>query len=225
MVHWIVVRNFVLSAVLFCTTGCLEFIEEIALNKDGSGTYEVTLNLSASQTRINSLMAMDSINGKKVPTRREMHDKFEAFVAELNSKSSITSATGNFNDEQWIGSIALDFEELGPMQESVIQSLSQKEMDTAPYQISWNEKKTMFSRLLATDSVDKWRKKIEKEDEQQLKKGKVVFIQRFNQPILSCSSSDVRIAKNNKAAMLMTSPLSLLEKPEQLNFNIQLAKD
>ncbi len=225
MVQWIIVRNFVLSTVLFCTTGCLEFIEEITLNKDGSGTYEVTLNLSASQTRINSLLALDSLNGKKVPTRREMHEKFETFVEELNSKSTITSATGDFNDEQWIGSIAIDFEELEPMQETVIQALSKKEMDTAPYEIRWNEKKTMFSRVLATDSLEKWRKKIEKEDEQQLEKGKVVFIQRFDQPISSCSSSAVRMAKNNKAAMLMTSPLSLLKKPEQLNFSIQLAKD
>lgn len=224
MIRVVTFRWMILSALLFCATGCLELIEEISLNKDGSGTYEVTLNLSASQTRINSMLALDSIDGKKVPTKSEMHEKFEAFVQELDNQESITAATGNLNDEQWIGSIAIEFDQLSTMQEAVVQVLSKKEKETIPYQIRLNQEKGVFSRVVATDSLKKWRKKIEKEDKQQLKQGKVVFIQRFDQPIASCSSDAIRIAKNNKAAMLMTSPLSLLEQPEQLNFNIQLSE-
>jgi hypothetical protein len=45
-------------------------IEDTTIHKDGTGKYQITLNMSGSTTRINSAMAMDSINGKKSPPKK-----------------------------------------------------------------------------------------------------------------------------------------------------------
>lgn len=60
--------------ILLCFSSCFQVIEEINLTKAGSGTVNLTLNLSASKTKVASVMLMDSIQGYRChpgkPSRR-----------------------------------------------------------------------------------------------------------------------------------------------------------
>ena len=54
--------------VLFGLSSCIEIIDDLSLKSDGSGTFKYSVNLSSSKIKVNSILALDSIDGKKVPS-------------------------------------------------------------------------------------------------------------------------------------------------------------
>ena len=66
---------------LFMFTGCIDFLEEITYHKDGSGTYQFTVDMSAMKSMLDGLGSdeekekdpMKDIDGKF----KELEDKFE----------------------------------------------------------------------------------------------------------------------------------------------------
>ena len=53
-------------------SACIEILDDIKFNADGSGTFKYTINLSSSKVKINSILALDSLDGKKVPSKNEI---------------------------------------------------------------------------------------------------------------------------------------------------------
>ena len=47
----------------------IEILDDITFNADGSGELNYTINLSSSKLKINSILALDTLNGKKVPNK------------------------------------------------------------------------------------------------------------------------------------------------------------
>src|SRR5690554_2636297 len=88
-------KYFVFLVLPMGLSSCFELIEDTTLNADGSGNYKLTLNLSASTTRINSIMAMDSVDGKKVPSRNELNTEFQKHLKKLEAKEGISNVSGS----------------------------------------------------------------------------------------------------------------------------------
>src|SRR5690554_2837621 len=106
-------------------SSCFELIEDITLNQKGSGQYKLTLNLSASTTRVNSVMAMDSIDGKKLPTRDELEIELQEYLKKLDSKKGISSVNGSLNTNNWIIKIDLAFESLNKLQAGLFEEIKE----------------------------------------------------------------------------------------------------
>jgi hypothetical protein len=70
-----------LFAILIGFSGCFEIIEQISLKDDGSGNFQLVLNLSQSKTKINSFMKMKTVNGHPVPDKEEVRQK----IAEIET--------------------------------------------------------------------------------------------------------------------------------------------
>ena len=47
---------------------CIEIMDELTIHDDGSGTLKYAINLSSSRVKVNSILALDSLDGKKVPS-------------------------------------------------------------------------------------------------------------------------------------------------------------
>ena len=54
------------SILLF--TSCFEVTEDLTFNKDMSGTFKLTLNLSKNKTQVSNFLALDSLRGNKIPS-------------------------------------------------------------------------------------------------------------------------------------------------------------
>ncbi len=67
--------------ILISLSGCIEIIEDLTINADRSGTYKLTINLSASIMKVKSLMAMDSLHGRKVPGEADIKNELNLLVA------------------------------------------------------------------------------------------------------------------------------------------------
>ena len=50
------VASLFLFVCLISLTGCFEIVEQLFLKTDGSGDFQMVLNLSKSRTRLNSIM-------------------------------------------------------------------------------------------------------------------------------------------------------------------------
>ena len=58
---------YILSIItVFSISSCIEIIDDLTLNSDGTGSFKYTINLSASKIKINSILALDSLDGKKI---------------------------------------------------------------------------------------------------------------------------------------------------------------
>ena len=57
-------KYLVFLVVLFMLSSCVEIIDDLTFKSDGSGTFKYTLNLSASKVKVNSVLALDSLDLK-----------------------------------------------------------------------------------------------------------------------------------------------------------------
>lgn len=221
------VRLFFSIVLLFGLSSCFELIEDTTIHKDGSGEYKLTLNLSASQTRLNSVMALDSIDGKKVPSEAEIKQELTDFVARMNQTDGITNATSDFSTENWILKFCCSFDSLPALKNAFYQASrkwSAKNEDRHKFDnfhITFDNNK--YTRKFSSNMDDQFKQKVkEDEDYGKLSEGKCVFIQRFDQTIESTSDVKVRIAKNKKASMLMTTPIEIIQNPSLLDYKVML---
>ena len=74
-------------------SGCFEWIEDISFNADGSGTYKATLNLSSSKMRIKSILSLDSLNGKPIPSLDDIHHEMDRWSEKLEQHNSINKVS------------------------------------------------------------------------------------------------------------------------------------
>lgn len=218
-------RIFLLTPLIFLFSSCFELIEDTTFNEDGSGIYKVTLNMSSSQTRLNSVMAMDSIDGKKVPSEQDLQLEIETFIAALNEQKGIKNAKATLSTEEWILKFSCAFDDLSALKNGLNSATSKwqkKDQKIGDYfEISFSD--TGYRRKINTQFSDQWKSKAsEDEDYNKLKEGKCVFIQRFPKPISTTSRDDVNIAKNGLACMLMLSPYEIIQNPEELSYSVTL---
>ena len=68
---------------LFGLTSCIEIIDDVTVNNDGSGSLKYTINLSASKVKINSILALDSLEGRPVPSKEELEERIVSFKKKL----------------------------------------------------------------------------------------------------------------------------------------------
>ena len=64
-----------LFSILILFSGCFEIIEQVFLKNDGTGNFQLVLNMSKSKTRLNSISKMKTINGHDVPSKEEIKNK------------------------------------------------------------------------------------------------------------------------------------------------------
>ena len=75
----------------FLSTSCIEIIDDLLIHDDGSGILKYTLNLSSSKVKVNSYLALDSVQGQRVPKIPEIKEKVAAFKKHLSSQKGITN--------------------------------------------------------------------------------------------------------------------------------------
>jgi hypothetical protein len=215
--------------LLFALSGCFELIEDTTIHEDGSGEYKLTLNLSASQTRLNSVMAMDSIDGKKVPSNTDIKKELVEFVNRMNQTDGITNASSNFSMDDWILKFNCSFDSLPALKNAFYQASrkwGKSEKDKQKFdQIELSYEDNTYTRSFSSNIDPKYKQSIKEDDDYgKLSEGKCVFIQRFDQTISTTNHPKVRIAKNKKATMLMISPIEIIQNPEIIDYSVTLNK-
>ncbi len=208
---------------LFLFAGCFEVIEEVTLNKDGSGNVSLTINLSKSKTKINSIMLLDSVNDYKVPAKPEIEKHFTDITNAIKNIKGITNVKNTINFKEYIFNISCDFASVDALN-AVISNFSTKE-DSKKISINkhfqYDKVKNLFTRSYHYDLTKEFNK-TNMDDRKIFKTATYTTIYRFETPIIGANNKTAKIAGNKKAIMLRVSAQDIISNKNTIKNKIQL---
>lgn len=212
--------------VLLCFSSCFQIIEEINLGKAGSGTVNLTLNLSASKTKVASLMLMDSIQGYKVPSRQTIQKELDEIVAYLKKSPGISNVQKKIDFENYIVSVSFAFREIENIEQvnqNVLKKLKIKGLNNSSY--TYNPANKIFQRNYqhTKEAVLEYNK-LKPEVKKIFKDATYVSIYRFETPVTLSTNPLAKISKSKKAVMLNTGVLGLINGKTDLSNRITISK-
>ena len=111
--------------LLFLLTSCVELIDEIQLNNDGSGKFKYVINLSQSRSNVSSMLLLDSINGKKNLKLPEIKQKINSFKLTLTKQEGISNVIVVENYTDYIIKFECNFENLDKLKKAFETSLQE----------------------------------------------------------------------------------------------------
>lgn len=216
----------ILFSFVFLLCSCIEIVDDISLNEDGSGSLKYSVNLSSSKIKISSALALDSLDGKKVPSRVEIQEKIDHFAQVFEEKEGISNVTVSSDFTNYIFKLSCDFKSVSLLQEAIKSTvraeLKEKNelLDEKTNWMSW--KNGSFERSVPDFTIA--RAKTLKDDEiNALKEGNYISITRFERPVKEFSNPTAILAKNKLAVMLKTNMYSLTQNPDLLENTIYLS--
>jgi hypothetical protein len=116
--------------LIFGLSSCLEIIDDITINADGSGTFKYTLNLSASKSRVNTILSLDSLDGKKVPSIDELKTKITSFKTNLENQEGVSNVTIESDFVNFFFRLTCDFESVTKLQDGLKKAIEDESDET-----------------------------------------------------------------------------------------------
>lgn len=219
-------KIFILAFITIALAGCVEIIDDLTLNMDGSGSFKYNVNLSSSKVKINSILALDSLDGKRVPSISEIKQKVNRLHEKLKLEPGISNVKLDADYTNFIFKFSCDFKSLTNLQAAIKTiALSESKNKSIPeLDHNW----LIFAdhslqRSVPEITIEK-SKEIQANDRQLLKQGSYTSITRFEKEIDSYDNENSKVSANKKAIMLRTDPYSLTQNPNLLDNTIYLKK-
>lgn len=212
---------------LFSLTSCIEILDDLTLNNDGSGTFRYSINLSSSKVKVNSILALDSLDGKKVPSIDEISKKIKAVVDQLKEQEGISNVQMESNYDDFIFKLQCDFTSTKILQEAITTIIKSeaKNSNLNDFDTRWlTYDDDKLIRSIPQFTIEKTNQ-LKKEDAELLKEGSYTSITRFERDVESYENESAKKSKNNKAVMLRTNTHSLSQNPSLLDNTIYLTKE
>lgn len=211
-----------LLITLFCLTSCIELLDDITLNSDGTGTFKYLINLSSSKTKANSILALDSIDGYRVLKKPELEQKVKDFKKYMSEESGISNVTVEYNFEDYIFKFNCDFDNVNNLQSAIKNSIEKLSVTEYKSDLNWlvwqNSKLDRNIPDIATDRFgnSRWL------DLQLLQSGTYTSISRFNKPVETYTNTLSKLSKSKKALMIQVKTSELFNNPQLLKNKILL---
>ncbi len=187
-------------------TSCVDIFDEIILHNDGSGTYKYTINLSASKLKINSVLALDSVDGQRVPKLPEIKEKIAFYKDLLMTKEGITNVKVDANYTDFVFKFSCDFASVSNLQAAVREIILAESKDKEnpiinETWLSWDGKQLVRSIPNFQSPINR----LKSEDQETLKKGHYISVCRFDREILKSDNSLAIISPSKTAVMVKAS--------------------
>ena len=219
-----VLVGFFAFSLLIGLSSCIEIIDDISFNDDGSGTFKYNINLSSSKVKINSVLALDSLDGEKVPSINEISDKINTVIESLKTKDGISNVEFDSNFTDFVFKIQCDFSSLEELQNAIRSIVKEESKDRSMPELdqdwlSYSDSKFVRSVPLITT---KKLSDIKSEDRELLKQGTYTSITRFNTIVETFSNPNGNLSKSQKAIMIRSNIHALIQNPNLLDNSINL---
>jgi hypothetical protein len=208
---------------LLLLTNCFEIVEEVSFNRDGSGHVTLSLNLSRSKTKLNSILRLDSINNYEVPSEIDIRKHFTEITSTVENTKGISNVTNSLNFNEYIFSISCDFNDVDALN-TVISNFSTKEealLIKKQKHFSFDKTQNTFTRNYHYD-ISRAFQKTRMEDRKVFETASITTIYRFETPILSSKNSTAKIAPSKKAIMLRVNAQELITNQNSMKNQIKL---
>jgi hypothetical protein len=204
---------------------CIEIHDEISLKNDGSGTFSYKINLNSSKLKVNSILALDSLDGKKLPSINEIKDKINKYKELFAKKEGISNVKTETNFNEFILKFQCDFTSVLALQKAVKEvfeeeSKSKTLRDIETNWLVWENNKLIRSIPSVTQDFTS---KLKREDLEALKNGKYFSISRFEKPIEKFDNPLSIVSPNKLNILVKNSTYSLIKNLKLLENTIYLS--
>lgn len=217
---------FILFPLCALCSSCFQLIEEITVNTDGSGTLALTANLSQSRSKLASVMLLDSVNGYKVPSKKEIREELEEVSNTLRAIEGINKVSHTVDFENYILNIRFSFKNVANLNDIttlIFDKLNIEATDASSY--TYHPASKTFKRHYNPDPrVKSQFKKLKQADKAIFENATYTNIYRFDRSVINQSNSKAKVAASKKAVMLRCGVLDLIENKINISNTIQLAQ-
>ena len=213
------------TTILLSISSCIEIIDDLTINSDGSGTFKYVVNLSSSKIKVNSILALDSLDGKKVPSIAEIKELIAEYKIKIEQKEGITNVKVETDFSNFILKFQCDFTNVLNLQKAIREIVIEKDKQQDFKEINhiwltWDGTKlTRSVPTLTTQTTQK----IKEEDIVKLKEGSYISITRFDKPIENVENPLSKIAPSRLACMIKTNPYTLVNNLSLLENSIYIS--
>lgn len=215
-----------LFSLIALLSSCIEIIDDLSLNEDGTGTFKYNVNLSSSKVKINSILALDSLDGKRVPSLDEIKESMKRIIEEFKVQPGISNVSLDSDYNEYIFKFYCDFTSVEELQNAIKEVIKKetKEENNSELSYDWvSFNGQLMSRSVPQITIRK-SSEINQNDVALLKEGTYTSITRFDRAIDHFENKKAMLSKNGKAIMIRTDPYSLIQNHQLLDNNIYLVK-
>ncbi|WP_316788568.1 hypothetical protein [Pedobacter frigoris] len=182
--------------------------------------------MSASKSKVASIMLMDSIQGYKVPDRQTIQKEMNEAVEYLRNSPGISKVEKKIDLENYIVSLSFDFKSItniNNLTSSVLKKLKINAISNSSY--SYDARTMTFQRSYqhTKEAVNQY-SRLKPEVKNIFKEATYTSIYRFEELIINSNNPLAKVSKSKKAVMINAGMLGLINGKTDISNKIVLAK-
>ncbi len=146
-------NSVLLLIAVFISTACFEVREEIAIDKQGAGTYSFLIDMSSSKNLIDMAMGMQ-ITKDRTPFA-QMDSSFAKGIERLTNMQGISNVQAINNREQYVFGMMFDFQNVDALNAALNQSAQEQPEPNSMATFTFRKKElSRSSRSLVSSLAD-----------------------------------------------------------------------
>ncbi len=204
---------------------CFEIVEQVFMASNGSGNFLLTINLSKSKTKVNSILKMKTVNGHAVPSVADVKKQIIAAEKTVAKTPGLTGVKTSFDDDNYIATLSCNFSKLAQLN-NIVKTVAVNSK-TAPKYLEksyiYNSSTNVFSRLNKISVKDDYNK-MSNADKEIFATANYTAIYKFEQPITTATNKDAKISPSKKAILLSLNMLDIITNKKSIENNITISK-
>ncbi|HAO47258.1 MAG TPA: hypothetical protein PLZ45_08710 [Ferruginibacter sp.] len=216
----LVARLFLLSC-LVSLSGCFEIVEQVFLKTDGSGDFQLVLNLSKSKTRLNSIMKMKTINGHDVPSKEEIKSRLTDIEKTVAKTPGISNVKTSVDFDNFIASISCNFKNVGRLNDAVKGIYTKENAGKKAPDKFYDYNTGVFERINKYAFKEDY-KKLSNADKEIFATANYTAVFKFESTVSAASNKETKIAPSKKAVMLKLNALDVIHEKKSIENKINL---
>ncbi|MFM2327862.1 MAG: hypothetical protein RIR31_2064 [Bacteroidota bacterium] len=214
-----------LLSCLIVFQSCFEIIEQVFLKADGSGNFQLVVNLSKSKTKLNSIIKMKTINGHDVPSTYDIKYKITEIEKTIAKTAGISNVKTTTDFDNYIASLTCNFTKLIQLNVAVKNVYDKENGKVKGVEKSYNYDAAakIFTRLNKFSLTEDYNK-LSNADKEVFATANYTTIYKFENSITAASNKETKIAPSKKAVMLKLNVLDIITGKKSIENKINLTK-
>jgi hypothetical protein len=214
-----------LLSCLIVFQSCFEVIEQVFLKADGSGNFQLVVNLSKSKTKLNSIIKMKTINGHDVPSTYDIKYKITEIEKTIAKTAGISNVKTTTDFDNYIASLTCNFTKLTQLN-AAVKNVYDKEngkVKGVEKTYDYDAAAKIFTRVNKFSLTEDYNK-LSNADKEVFATANYTTIYKFENTITTASNKETKIAPSKKAVMLKLNALDIITGKKSIENKINLTK-
>ena len=228
MLQFCIMKRIAYLVLLSCPvlfSSCFEIIEQVFLKNDGSGNFQLTLNLSKSKTKLNSIIKMEKINGHDVPSKNEIKYRIEEIERTVAKTPGLSNVKTTIDFDNYIATLNCNFTKVNQLN-AAVKNVYEKEdgkLKGMEKTYDYDAANNTFTRLNKFSLKEEY-KKLSNADKEVFATANYTSIYKFESDVVAASNKETKVSPSKKATMLKLNALDLITEKRSVENKITLTK-